>query len=94
MAKALAVRTLFLIIVIGLIMFFSLIVFWHYLSIQVETPTRVSCNIKLQNYCMRCVEKGECPMDWDTINPPGCEEFEIVEPNLEDCQDMYPTEGE
>ena len=94
MAKALAVRTLFLIVVIGLMIFFSLIVLWHWMNLQEVQANKASCFIKYENFCMRCIDDGSCPGDWATIKPEGCEEFGYTEPDLEKCKEEFLSPGE
>jgi len=84
--KGIATKTLFLIVVIGMIIFFSLVLFWHWLDLQMIEASKAACTVKYMNYCERCIQDGECPGDWDQVAPEGCEEFSIEEPDLEDCQ--------
>lgn len=94
MAKALAIRTLFLVIVIGFIIFFSLIAFWHWMNLQDIQTNRYACIIKYQNYCLRCIQDNSCPMDWNTVAPTNCEQLDITEPSLEKCKEESESIGE
>jgi hypothetical protein len=83
--KGIAVKTLFLVVVIGMVIFFSLVLFWHWLDLQTIEVTQAACTVKLMNDCERCIRDSACPGDWDQVAPEGCEEFNINEPTLEEC---------
>ncbi|MDI6798882.1 MAG: hypothetical protein QMD12_02715 [Candidatus Aenigmarchaeota archaeon] len=90
--KGIAVKTLFLVVVIGMIIFFSLVIFWHLLDLQRIEANKAACLIKQRNYCERCVKNNKCPGDWNQIKPEGCGDFGIYEPSLEECKKMMGLE--
>ncbi|HKZ45433.1 MAG TPA: hypothetical protein VJ343_01890 [archaeon] len=98
MPKALATNTLFLVVVIGMMIFFSLIVFWQWVKLENVQLSREACAIKFANYCERwavCNYRDCKPNDWETTNPKiGCEEFEITEPNADKCKQTFPLPGD
>ncbi|MFQ6055350.1 MAG: hypothetical protein ACE5J3_05135 [Methanosarcinales archaeon] len=92
--KGVAVKTLFLVVVIGIIIFFSLIIFWHWFSSQITIVTSATCTAKVWNYCQRWYDNKKDPGDWDEVSPTDedCRAIEGLEnfgkPTEEDCQNL------
>jgi hypothetical protein len=87
--KAVAVQTMFLIVVIGMIIFFTLVITWHWLKGMNVQASQATCIIKLKNYCERWYKLGKEPTNptWEETEPTGCDEFNIYKPtSLEDCK--------
>lgn len=88
--KAVAVRTIFLVLIITLLITTTLVVFWKWVASQKTTATELSCRMKYMNYCERWVTSGREPDDWDEVPPTsGCEEFDIVKPSEEECKELF-----
>jgi len=92
--KGVAVKTLFLVVVIGMIIFFSLIIFWHWFNFQFVEATRATCSIKYSNYCQRWYTDKKEPGDWDDVppKPEVCKTIEGLEdfskPDAEACKQL------
>lgn len=92
--KGVVVKTLFLVVVIGMIIFFSLILFWHWFNLQMVGATRATCSIKYSNYCQRWYSDKKEPGDWNDV-PPEDEDCRAIEgledfgkPGSEDCKKL------
>ena len=84
--KGVSSTVIFVLVVIGLIVASSLIIFWRWLSFQGEV-NEFYCKIKQKSYCSSLIN-GENP-NWDEISPKkGCEKFGITKPTLEECKQM------
>jgi hypothetical protein len=80
--KGVAVKTLFLIFVIGMIIFTTLIIFWHWFSAQITITSKLGCKLKVINYCERWYVNKNEPNDWNKVKPLD-----------EDCQKIEGLEG-
>ncbi|MHA1828278.1 MAG: hypothetical protein ACTSX6_06480 [Candidatus Heimdallarchaeaceae archaeon] len=89
--KAIALQAVFLLVVIGLIIGATLIVFWKWLGAQSE-PNEMTCKLKLRSYCSQVVG-GKNP-DWSSFEPKGCEPFigysDTSPPSEDECKELYP----
>ncbi|HKZ45428.1 MAG TPA: VCBS repeat-containing protein [archaeon] len=90
MAKAVAVNTLFLIVLIGLIAFAAVAIIGRNIPLGLGTITEASCSEKLSSYCERCMQSNQCPGDWDRFAP-GCTDAGINAPTLEQCIGTSPN---
>jgi hypothetical protein len=87
MIKHLAVSStaIFVLVVIGMMLTASLVIFWRWMDLQGQEANEFYCKIKQKNYCAALLQ-GENP-NWDEINPKtGCEKFGIAKPTLEECK--------
>lgn len=92
--RGIATKTLFLVVVIGMIIFFSLVIFWHWLGLQIKVVSRTTCAAKLWNYCNRWYNEKKEPGDWDNLSPKDedCRAIEGLEdfgkPDEKKCKDL------
>jgi hypothetical protein len=87
MSKCLAVSStaIFVLVVIGMMLTASLVIFWRWMNLQGQEANEFYCKIKQKNYCSALIN-GENP-NWDDIAPKtGCEKFGIARPTLDECK--------
>lgn len=69
MTKAVAVQMLFIIIVIGLTVFFTILALSGWLGMQVPQLTSLSCASQKIDYCYEiCYKPGEKQPNWDDVH--------------------------
>jgi len=88
MAKAVAIHAVVVVALIGMLLFFALIIFWHWLNLQQIEASKAACAVKFSNCCLEWYKKdyqGD-PCDWASIPPKGneCDKFNIIEPTSKD----------
>ncbi len=96
LGKGVAVHTVVIVIVMAMLAFFSLVLLWHYMAGQQIEANKATCSIKLTNYCIEWYKRGfeEKPdPGWDEIPPENCEDFDITEPTVEECQNILQVSG-
>jgi hypothetical protein len=87
MKGVIATDVIFIVVVIGLIIVASLIVFWKWLDLQNMQANQWNCRMKLMNYCSDLIRGRQT--NWDDISPKeGCEKY-VAKPSLEDCKKVY-----
>lgn len=91
--KAIAVYTLFIIILIILFTVIAIILFFNWMHITGIEASSAACSIKIYNYCSHYYGKEfkEPPYDWNKVDPQGCEKFlkDIpIPPNEETCRNL------
>ena len=84
--KGVAIDAIFLIVVIGMLIGASLLIYAIWVENQKNVATEISCKLKIQVYCNKLVA-GENPK-WDELEPrEGCEKYGIeAPPTLEECK--------
>lgn len=74
--KAIAVDTIFLVVVISMITIVSLIVLYQWYGGQEVATSQTACAIKFTNYCIQWAKNqydpAKPPFDWSSSNPTGC----------------------
>jgi len=71
--------------------FFTIIVFWQWISRSGIQTNQATCTAKLLNFCTRWYKYGfadDKKPDWDAIKPENCEEVGISEPDAETCKNL------
>ncbi len=84
MPKAIAVQAVFLIGVIAITLFFIVAIFWGWIGTTKFGTGQASCTAKRISYCGGFVG-GKPPFDWNTKEPTGCEQYNIVKPDDQCC---------
>ena len=89
--KAVVPYAIFLVVLIGMFLFFLLAVFSGWIQFTTFEATKATCNIKLTNYCKdwweKHFEKEPIPT-WEQRGPIGCEkpDIGISKPSVEECK--------
>ena len=79
---------IFIIVVIGLIVGASMVIFWRWMQTQEKVANEYNCKLKLQSYCEALIN-GEKPK-WNKIPPKeGCEDYGVAEPNEKECRSLF-----
>ena len=86
MAKGIAIHALVVVAIIGMLIFFGLIVFWTWLNWTTIENSKLACTIKFKNYCTEWFKKNyqEEPYNWNDMNPKDCDQFQIKKPSSKD----------
>jgi len=85
MAKAVAIHAVVVVALIGMLLFFALIIFWHWLNLQQIETSKAACSVKYANCCIQLKQDKSC--DWANTPPKECEKFDITEPtSKEQCK--------
>ena len=82
MAKAVAVHAVVVVALIGMLMFFALVIFWQWMKWNEIQTSKAVCSIKYANCCLQLNEDKTC--DWANTPPKECEKFDILEPTSKD----------
>jgi len=87
--KAIAAHSIFLVGVIAMLLFFTVVIFWEWISSNQTEATKAACIVKLKNFCLKWTSSGNKP-DWDSINPQNCEDLDppILEPSQDYCNNL------
>lgn len=81
MAKAVAIHAVVVVALIGMLLFFALVIFWHWLNLQHIEVSKAACSVKYANCCIQLKQDKSC--DWANTQPKGREcddKFNIPEP--------------
>jgi len=82
-----ATDVVFILVVMGLMIGASLIIFWKWVASEEERASERACRLKQYNYCVDLIN-GKNP-NWDEIPPKeGCEKYVSI-PTEEECKDIF-----
>jgi hypothetical protein len=88
--KAVAVHAVVLVVLIGLFLFITLVIFFQWYTGQNILTNKLTCTIKLTNYCIEWSKNKyqKEPYSWDEKDPKGCEKdpIKIGQPTEENCK--------
>lgn len=90
--KGAAINAAYLVLVIGLFLFASLVIFYRYFNFQNIEANRATCSAKLLNYCTEWWKNGfkKVPYNWNDVEPKDCsnDPIGIFEPTEEECKGL------
>ena len=87
-SKAIAVHTIVLVIMMAFFAIVGLFLFYIWTDQADIQASAATCQFKSVAYCTewKLNSYGETPFNWDEKKPLGCEEFDIREPTIDDCE--------
>ncbi len=91
--KGVAPYAIFIVVLIGILLFFTMAIFFKWIDFSKTGANQIVCNSKLFNYCTEWWKGGfgSTPYDWSGKAPTsGCEQFIRVSdgngPSITECK--------